>query len=125
RESLAAAGLLTSPQDVRNAPLVLVVLPPGQEGAGASLATRTILSGLAGGIRHNAAGVVVVGDEESADGGELAALRESELAVPISTVDGIETTIGQVTAVLALEAVIAGGTGSYGASGSDGVVPLG
>jgi hypothetical protein len=125
RESLSAAGLLTSPPDVRNAPLVLVVLPPGQEGAGASLATRTILSGLAGGIRHNAAGVVAVGDEESADGGELAALRESELAVPISTVDGIETTIGQVTAVLALEAGIAGGTGSYGASGSDGVVPLG
>jgi len=39
--------------------------------------------------------------------------------------NGVETTIGQVTAVLALEAVIAGTTGSYGASGSDGVVPLG
>ena len=46
--------------------------------------------------------MVVVGDEDSADGGELAALRESELTGPISTVDGIETTIGQVTAVLAM-----------------------
>ena len=125
RESLAGAELLTSPADVRNAPLVLIVLPPGEEGAESSLATRTILSGLVSGIGHNAAGVVVVGDEDSADDGELAALRESELTGPISTVDGIETTIGQVTAVLAMQAVISGTTGSYGASGSDGVVPLG
>jgi hypothetical protein len=125
RESLIGAELLTSPADVRNAPLVLVVLPPGQEGAEVSLATRSIFAGLVSGIAHNAAGVVVVGDEASADGGELAGLRENELTGPISTVDGIETTIGQVTAVLALEAVVAGTTGSYGASGSDGVAPLG
>ena len=125
RESLAGAELLTSPADVRNAPLVLIVLPPGQDGAESSLATRTVLSGLASGIAHNAAGVVVVGDEDSADDGELAALRESELTGPISTVDGIETTIGQVTAVLAMQAVFLGTTGSFGASGSDGVVPLG
>jgi copper transport outer membrane protein MctB len=125
RESLAGAELLTSPADVRNAPLVLIVLPPGQEGAESSLATRTILTGLVSGIAHNAAGVVVVGDEDSADDGELAALRESELIGPISTVDGVETTIGQVTAVLAMQAVVLGTTGSYGASGSDGVVPLG
>ena len=125
RESLAGAELLTSPADVRNAPLVLIVLPPGQEGVESSLATRTILSGLVSGIGHNAAGVVVVGDEDSAEDGELAALRESELTGPISTVDGIETTIGQVTAVLAMQALVLGTTGSYGASGSDGVVPLG
>ena len=124
RESLAGAELLTSPADVRNAPLVLVVLPPGQEGAESSLATRTILSGLASGIAHNAAGVVVVGDEDSADGGELAALRESDLVGAISTVDGVDTVLGQVTAVLAMQAVIGGTTGSFGASGSDGVVPL-
>lgn len=125
RESLGGAELLTAPQDVRNAPLVLVVLPPGQEGAGSSLATRTILSGLVSGLGHNAAGVVVAGDQDSADDGELAALRESDLTGPISTVDGIETTIGQVTTVLAMEAVVSGTTGSYGASGSDGAVPLG
>ena len=85
RESLAGAELLTSPADVRNAPLVLIVLPPGEDGAESSLATRTILSGLASGIAHNAAGVVVVGDEDSADDGELAALRESELTGTIST----------------------------------------
>ena len=125
RESLAGAELLISPADVRNAPLVLIVLPPGEDGAESSLATRTILSGLASGIAHNAAGVVVVGDEDSADDGELAALRESELTGTISTVDGMETTIGQVTAVLAMQALFLGTTGSFGASGSDGVVPLG
>ena len=124
RESLGPAELLTSPDDVRNAPLVLVVLPPGRDGAESSLATRTILAGLVSGVGHNAAGVVVAGDADSADDGELAALREDDLTGPISTVDGVETTIGQVTAVLAMEAVIAGTTGSYGASGSDGVVPL-
>jgi hypothetical protein len=125
RESLAGPELLTSPADVRNAPLVLVVLPPGAEGATSSLASRTILTGLTSGIAHNAAGVVVVGDETSAEDGELAALREGELTGTVSTVDGIETTIGQVTAVLALEAAIAGTSGSFGASGSDGAVPLG
>jgi hypothetical protein len=125
RQSLAEAELLTSPPDVRNAPLVLVVLPPGEDGDESSLATRTILSGLASGIAHNAAGVVVAGDEDSADDGGLAAVRESELTGAISTVDGIESTIGQVTTVLAMEAVIAGSTGSFGASGADGVVPLG
>ena len=125
RGTLGDAQLLTSPADVRNAPLVLIVLPPGAQGAPASLATRTVVAGLVAGIAHNAAGVVVVGDEDSAADGELAAIRESELAGSISTVDGLETTIGQVTTVLAMEAVIAGTTGSYGASGSDGVVPLG
>ena len=125
RESLTGAGLLTSPADVRNAPLVLVVLPPGADGPASSLATRTVLTGLMTGLGHNAAGVVVAGDEDSADQGQLAALREGEVVGPVSTVDGIETTIGQVTAVLAMEAVISGSTGSFGASGSDGVVPLG
>jgi hypothetical protein len=124
RETLAGAELLTAPADVRNAPLVLVVLPPGADGAGASLSTRTVLSGLVNGLATAAAGVVVVGDAESAEDGELAALRDSELVGPVSTVDGIDTTIGQVTSVLAMIDVVSGTVGSYGASGSDGVVPL-
>lgn len=125
REALSDAELLQSPDDVRNAPLVLVVLPPGEDGAESSLATRTILAGLVGGIGSLSAGEVVVGDADSAEGGELAALRDGELVGPISTVDGVETTIGQVTTVLAMIAVVSGTAGSYGASGADGVVPLG
>lgn len=41
REALASQRLLTSPNDVRNAPLVLLVLPPGDDDGGDSLATRT------------------------------------------------------------------------------------
>ncbi len=125
RQALAGAGLLTSPADVRNAPLILVVLPPGSEGASDSLATQTILSGLVNGLGTNAAGVVVAADGESAADGELAALRSAELVGPVSTVDGIDTTIGQVTTALALMSVLSGTGGSYGASGSDGPVPLG
>lgn len=125
RQALADAELLTSPADVRNAPLILVVLPPGTEGASDSLATKTILSGLINGLGSNAAGVVVTGDADSAEDGELAALRASELVGPVSTVDGLETTIGQVTTILALMNVLLGTGGSYGASGSDGAVPLG
>ena len=61
-----------------------------------------MLSGLVNGLATNAAGVVVVGDTDSAEDGELAALRSVKLAGPISTVDGVETTLGQVTTVLAL-----------------------
>jgi hypothetical protein len=124
RGTLAEDELLTSPQDVRNAPLVLVVLAPGDRGAEPGPGDLTILAGLASGLGHDAVGVVVVADEDSADRGDLAGLRQSDVPGPVSTVDGIETTTGQVTAVLALEAVISGTSGSFGASGSDGVVPL-
>jgi hypothetical protein len=124
REALASAQLLTSPADVRNAPVVLVVLPPGDEGTSDSLAARTMLSGLVNGLGTNVAGVVVVGDSASAEDGELAALRGGEVVGPVSTVDGVDTTIGEVTAVLAMTAIFAGTFGSYGASGSDGAVPL-
>jgi hypothetical protein len=124
RTALTDAGLLQSPTDVRNAPLVLVVLPPGDADAGSSLAARTVLSGVVNGLAAQSAGVVVVGDTDSADDGELAALRDSELADRISTVDGVDTTIGQVTSVLAMIAVINGTSGAFGASGADGAVPL-
>jgi hypothetical protein len=124
RTALADAHLLTSPADVRNAPLVLLVLPPGRAGLGDSLAARTMLSGLVNGLASDVAGLVVVGDSDSAKEGELAAVRGSEVAGPVSTVDGVDTTIGQVTAVLAMTAVFAGTFGAYGAAGSDGAVPL-
>jgi hypothetical protein len=125
RAALTDAALLTSPVDVRNAPLILVVLPPGEEGAADSLATKTILSGLVNGLGSNAAGVVVTGDSDSAEGGGLAALRGSEIVGPVSTVDGLETPVGQVTTVLAMMNVLLGTGGAYGPGGRDGAVPLG
>lgn len=125
REALSTAGLFESQGDVRNAPLVLLALPSSDDTAPVSPDLRTLLTGVVNGIATNAAGVIVVGDSDSADdGGWLAALRDSELVGAISTVDGADTVLGQVTTVLAMIAVTAGTTGSFGASGADGVVPL-
>ena len=125
REALGTAGLFEPQGDVRNAPLVLLVLPDGDDAPPVSPAERTLLTGVVNGIATNAAGVIVVGDTDSAaDGGWLAALRESEVVGPVSTVDGADDTLGQVTTVLAMIAITAGTVGSFGASGADGVVPL-
>lgn len=120
RQSFAAADLLTAPSAVRSAPLVLLVLPPGEE----EQDSGSILPGLAAGLGSYATGVVVVGDELSAASGELAALRQEDVEGPVATVDGLETTIGQVTTVLALISVLSGTGGSYGESGADGPVPF-
>jgi Copper transport outer membrane protein, MctB len=121
RRSLAAAELLTAPQDARLAPLVLVVLPPGA----AELEDSAVLSGIVTGVSANAAGVVVLGDTASGEDGQLAALREdADVTATVATVDGTDRTLGRVTATLALIGSLEGSVGSYGASGSDGVVPI-
>jgi hypothetical protein len=117
RESLAGAELLTSPDAAARAPLVLVVL--------GDTVNPAILSGLAGGLAAKATGVVVVGDGASASGsGDLAALRAEPAADQVATVDGADAPLGQVTAVLALIRSLSAQGGAFGASGSDGTVPL-
>jgi Copper transport outer membrane protein, MctB len=125
RQSLDGAGLLASPADAQLAPLVLVVLPPGERGMPDEASTRAVLTGLMTGLDVNAVGVVAVGDADSAENGELAALRSVPRAAAISTVDGVEGELGQVSAVLALLAVLDGTSGAFGASGADGQVPVG
>ena len=84
-----------------------------------------VLTGITIGLGANAAGVVVLGDTVSGEVGLLAALREdADLTGTIATVDGSDTAIGQVTALLALIGSLDGSVGSYGASGSDGAVPI-
>jgi hypothetical protein len=124
RDSLDGAGLLTSAEDARLAPLVLVVLPPGDEGKPDDASTRAVLSGLLSGLASHAVGVVTVGDSSSAEDGELAAIRSVRVPGPIVTVDGVESALGQVTAVLGLIRVLTEGGGDFGASGEDGPVPL-
>ena len=121
-ESLTGADLVTAPADVeRRAPLVLLVLgdDPSPEGGDA------ILAGLVTGLARAATGVVVVVD--SADGGEgqLGRLRAEPVSAEAATVDGAETTAGQVTAVLALARSLGTPGGAFGATGTDGPVPLG
>lgn len=117
RESLAGADLLTSPDDAARAPAVLVVVGDPVDPA--------ILAGVVAGLAERATGVVVAGDTEAATGsGGLATLRADSDADRAATVDGAETPLGQVTATLALIRSFSVQGGAFGASGSDGAVPL-
>jgi hypothetical protein len=117
RQSLEGAELMTSPETAVRAPLVLVVLGDQVDPA--------ILSGLVSGLAATATGVVVAGDTTSATpAGDLAALRSEPAADQVATADGVDTPLGQVTAVLVLIRSLFVQGGSFGASGSDGAVPL-
>ncbi len=117
RQSLAGADLLTSPEGDNRSQLVLVVLGDDIDDA--------ILSGLVAGLASKATGVVVAGDTDSGASGDLSGLRTEPGAKAVATVDGVETALGQVTTVLALTRSLETPGGSFGASGSDGAVPLG
>ncbi len=118
RQSLSGADLVTAPENASRAPLVLVVL--GRDGV-----DPAILSGMLTGLAATATGVVVAGDTASGAAGDLHGLRSEPVADKVTTVDGAESAVGQVTAVLALARSLKVQSGSFGASGSDGAVPLG
>ncbi len=118
RQSLAGADLVAQPDNEPGlAPLVLVVL--GDE------VDDDILGGLLDGVAGRALGVVVAGDTGSGVNGDLAALRTRPEAGQVTTVDGVDLVVGQVTTALALVSALTDKGGSFGASGSDGAVPLG
>jgi hypothetical protein len=126
RASLTTGGLLTAPEEARLAPLVLVLLPPhtDQEPEVAE-AEAAVYLGLATGLRANAAGAVLLADTASGADGLLAELRGDDLVTSaLATVDGGDTVVGQVTAMLALIGSLEGTVGAYGASGSDGAAPI-
>lgn len=102
------------------APLLLIVLGDHVD--------PTILAGIVQGAATRAHGVVVAGSTGSGLRGDLKRLRGHDLGAQaplVATIDGDETTVGQVGTVLALGHQITGGGGAYGASGIDGVAPLG
>jgi hypothetical protein len=112
RQSLDAASLLSTGSDEpRTAPWVLVVLGDDVEDA--------VADGLTTGLADHARRVVVAAPERS---GDLTALEGSGV---VSTVDGTDGAAGRLAAVLALAVPDDDPPGSYGASGSDGPVPLG
>jgi hypothetical protein len=124
-DSLTGAGLVAAESEQRRkAPLVLVVMgeePTAETQAGSD----AILAGLVSGLRAGAAGVVLAGDTGAGASGQLSRVREDAALEEVATVDGVETTVGQVTAVLALGRTLEAPAGDYGASGADGAVPLG
>lgn len=115
RQSLVAAHLLTVPSgDPQNAPLVLVVMGRPVDQAIAD----GFLTGLAAGAR----GVVAVAPSRDT---VLADLDDDGVTRQVTTVDGSETSTGRVAGVLALIRSVRKQGGAFGASGSDGPVPLG
>lgn len=122
REALVGAGLLDEPGQVEDrAPLVLVVLGQAPAADGGDV----ILSGLAEGITSRSLGTVIVGSTADGDGGQLTALRATPGIAGAATVDGVDRPAGRTAAVLALARSVGTDGGSFGASGSDGPVPLG
>jgi hypothetical protein len=125
RTALAEADLMTSPTDARLAPLVIAILPPHDADDADLRVTASVYRGLTIGLGDNPAGLVVLGDLASGRSGILAEMREDEeLTAVVSTVDGGDTGIGQVTAMLATIESLGESVGSYGASGSDGAAPI-
>jgi hypothetical protein len=115
RQSLVAAHLLVVPKGgPATAPLVLVVL-------GGPL-DQAIADGLLEGLAAGARGVVAVAPTKAPD---LVGLHTDGVTKHVTTVDGTETTAGRVAAVLALIRAWHTQGGAFGASGSDGPVPLG
>jgi hypothetical protein len=115
RASLDGAGLIAMPEgETAPASLVLVVAGQGVE--------QPVIAGLVTGFAATSLGVVVAGPIGDAT---ISALRAESLTRPVTTVDGTETAGGRVATILALVHSLGGTGGSFGASGSDGVAPLG
>ncbi len=118
RQAMAGAELTVNPKgSPQKAPLVLVVLGDDTD--------DDVIAGLLSGLAVRATGVVAVGDTEAGVSGDLTGLRSSQLTGDVATVDGAEHGLGQVTATLALIRSLSTKGGAFGASGSDGAVPLG
>lgn len=112
RQSMAAAELVRGDdRDARLSPLLLVVLGEDLD--------DFVVGGVLEGLAARAAGVVVTAPERE---GDLSVL--DDLGV-VSTVDGSDSEAGRLAAVLALRQVEESPVGSYGASGADGLFPLG
>lgn len=126
----AASVATTAEETLRTAKLASISAPQGPasvalvvvgEKADPELATQLIW-----GLTTKVPGLVVAGDTASATGhGLLAGLRRTKWTSRVMTVDGIDTAYGRVAAVAGLVAQLRPSGGSYGASGIDGVVPLG
>jgi copper transport outer membrane protein MctB len=114
RQSLTAAKLVAVPAGGQTAPLVLVVLGDPID--------QTMADGLVAGLAHGARGVVAVAPTHDA---VLAGLHADGVTRHVTTVDGSETSAGRVAAVLGLVRAWTKQGGAFGASGSDGAVPLG
>ena len=120
--SYEEADFVTTDGDLeRRAGLAVVVaaepaeLEPGQQELVALLVQA--LDTASGGV------VVAAGAEGTTDDGYVAAVRDSEAAQGVSTVNVADTVAGQVVTVLALVEQAGGSVGQYGTDAADGAMP--
>ncbi len=105
----------------KSAQLALVVAGDPPEDAPDGQAE--VVADLVAGLDLGDVGTVLVGSTASAADGAVAAVRDSDTAAGVSTVDAVETATGRLVGVLALDEQAAGGAGRYGPDGADGAMP--
>lgn len=119
-QSFSGAELLTGGDDAATrAPDVVVLL-----GRDTDEQQDPIYEALLTGLSRRAVAVTVAAGAADGVDGRLSRLRETPVAELLATVDGVDRATGQVTTVLTLAQWPATKGGSFGASGSDGAVPL-
>lgn len=102
----------------------LAVLLTGPERTGGADQSG-VIAALAGALNRNGKGVVVAGPSSSStDGGAVKAVRDSDFATEVSTVDVTDTAAGRVVTALVAAAQAGGQPGAWGTSRSgSGAVP--
>ena len=81
----------------------------------------TVVAALAGAMNGTGKGVVVTGPASSStEGGAVKALRDSEFATSVSSVDVTDSATGRIVAALAAAAQVGGQPGAWGTSRSAG-----
>jgi hypothetical protein len=124
--SFKSAGFVTASENLRGRATLAVVIAPSSPYTGktADGYNKALLS-LAGALDDADRGTIMVGPSSAAqDGGLISVLRNSGSASRVSTVDTADAVSGQVVAILALDAEMAGKPGAYGVgSGVNGYLP--
>ena len=122
RAAFVEGGLLKVDEDPQTQSQ-LVLLVAGVPSSG-SAGENTVVAGMIGGLDSGALGTAVVGPVPAGESGVVKAVRESDAAGSVSTLDVTDTGTGRVAAVLALIEDLAGDPGSWGTSNSaDGPFP--
>ncbi len=122
RSAFSEGGLLEAEQDPEtSAQLALIVSGPA---AGTSGGEGTVVSNIVASLDAGGQGAAVVGPVSSGETGVVYAVRNSDAAASVSTVDVTDTGTGRVAAILGLVREAAGQSGAWGTSrAADGPVP--
>ena len=121
-DAISGAGLMEKPAEVsQRSPLVLVVLGTDADDEGSD----AILAGLAQGLASQATGLVLVGVTADGQQGQLPRSRADPAAAGVATIDGVDPGAGRAATMITLQRSLTTPGGAFGASGSDGPVPLG